>query len=402
MQKKKIMSDVIWSISGLVLMNVIAQFVVYPSWSNSFGSERYGEIIFLISLMNVFSVSLGMSTNYCRVINKTRGGNSTYNIVLGVASTAGFIYAFLCGMLSGVTLSAGELMLYMLLTVVTSWRYYVDVEYRLNINYKGYFIYYLVVGVGYLIGGGLLLMTKLWPLALLPGEILGVIWVYLKGGILKPDKKAKKEELMFVVKTMLVLFASDVVSNIIFNGDRILLKSILDGTAVAVYYQASLIGKTMTLITAPLNSVIIGHLSRYEGKLTVKLVNIIVVCTLGMITVFSALSIIASHIIIGILYPDTYQQVQSWFLQGNLPQIIYFSSGIVIVILLRFTKAKYSMTVNIIYALGFCLVCIPMTIYGGLEGFYSGIFWVAFLRYISAVTICYIKAFKNRKTVINK
>ena len=66
-QKKKILSDSVWSIAGLVLMNVMLQFAVYPFWERRAGEAALGNILYLISLMNVFSVSMGVSVSYARL-----------------------------------------------------------------------------------------------------------------------------------------------------------------------------------------------------------------------------------------------------------------------------------------------------------------------------------------------
>ena len=55
-QKKKILSDSIWSVAGLVLMNVALQFAVYPFWERRAGEAALGNILYLISLMNIFAV----------------------------------------------------------------------------------------------------------------------------------------------------------------------------------------------------------------------------------------------------------------------------------------------------------------------------------------------------------
>ena len=114
------------------------------------------------------------------------------------------------------------------LTVFTMWRFYADVEYRLSLNYKGYFLYYLVISIGYGIGIYLSFVTGLWPLALLPGEILGLILVFLKGKSLRWNGLPGKKELISTAKVVFALILSNVMANVIFNGDRLLLKTILE------------------------------------------------------------------------------------------------------------------------------------------------------------------------------
>ena len=48
------------------------------------------------------------------------------------------------------------------LFLLTVFRYYGDVEYRLNLNYQRYFIYYLLIGVGYLAGFVIYRITDQW------------------------------------------------------------------------------------------------------------------------------------------------------------------------------------------------------------------------------------------------
>ena len=58
---KRVMSDSVWSIAGLVLMNAVAQFAVYPVWNRELGNERYGTILYLISAMNILAISMGVA-----------------------------------------------------------------------------------------------------------------------------------------------------------------------------------------------------------------------------------------------------------------------------------------------------------------------------------------------------
>ena len=67
--------------------------------------------------------------------------------------------------LEGPVMAVGVFGLFMF----TVFRYYGDVEYRLNLNYQRYFIYYLLIGLGYLAGFGVYYVTGQW------------VWIYLIG-----------------------------------------------------------------------------------------------------------------------------------------------------------------------------------------------------------------------------
>lgn len=379
-------------------MNVVAQFFVYPVWNNKMGSEMYGNVIFLISVMNILSVSVGVSCNYTRMTQSSKGEtySTDYIAIMSAASLLAVPYALVVALASGIGMGVADIVMYVMLTILTMWRYYADVEFRLNVDYKGYFLYYLTISIGYLLGMLLFAVTGAWALALIPGELAGLVFVGVRGKILHKDIPLSIETVKPVVKPMLILFGSEVLSALIFNGDRVLLKLLLDGTAVACFYQASLIGKTMSLISTPLNSVIIGHLSRFKGKLSVKLVNVISAASAAAAVIMTAVCTVGSHIMISLLYPDNYDAVKDIFIISNLALILYFIANMINVVVLRFSKSAYSLTVNIIYAAAFCAFCIPLTVFKGFGGFCMGYLLTCATRYLSALAICYIIAFRKR------
>ncbi len=365
---KSILTDSIWSIAGIVLMNVVAQFLVYPLWDNRLGSDAYGNILYLLSLMNIVAISLGSACNYARMCNKGESvKNRSYLILLGIGAVTFGVTAILCRDLLDLDLmNAG---LFALLIGFTMWRFYADVEFRLSLNYKGYFLYYLLISIGYVAGALLFMYNGNWVLSLLFGEVLGVTYVLWKGSALRPDGVPERSEFTAIGATVLSLFASNIIANIIFNGDRLILKFLVDDSAVTTYYLASLIGKTMTLITTPLNSVLIGYLMRYKGALKKRVISLlaggsVAISLLGMLGCF-----VASIILIPLLYPNEYQTVKPFLWLGNLAQILYFAGNLLNTVLLRFGKKQDQLWVNVVYAILFVLFCIPSTALWGLWGF---------------------------------
>ena len=388
---KSFFSDTIWSIAGLMLMNVVAQFVVYPAWSRRLGSENYGDILYLMSILNIVAISMGSGTNYARMTKAAdeNVSNAPYLVCMMVVTLLSIPFAFIVRAVGGVPMSVLDCILFALLLCATMWRFYADVEYRLSLNYRGYFLYYLVISVGYGIGVLLMNATGLWSLALLPGELFGLLLVALKGKILKLPSDASKTVYKEVTKIVLIMFGTNVISNIVFNGDRILLKVLLDGTAVTTYYLASLLGKTMSLITTPLNSVIVGYLAKYEKGLSKKMVGwITLACAVVSLLVTIACTI-ASYILIPILYPVEYEMVKVYFFLANLAQVLFFVGNVITVLLLRFADAKYQLYVNVFYAVAFVALCVPATWMAGVWGFCAALLLTCLLRLIYALWLCY-------------
>lgn len=395
---KALLSDTVWSISGLVLMNVVAQFIVYPAWNKQLGSEAYGDVLYLLSLMNIIAISMGSGCNYARVTEKRKGhvSNSPVLLVLGLTTLAMPLIVLAISWFSDIKMSLAEWVLFGALMIATMWRFYADVEYRLSLNYKGYFFYYLLISTGYCIGIWLSKVTGCWPLALLPGEVLGLLLVKIKGTNLNWDGRAERSENRAVISVILTLFATGVVSNMIFNGDRLLLKTFAGGEEVTLYYLASLLGKTMSLITTPLNSVIIGYLVRIDNKLDVKLMSILTALSVGVAILATAVCTIGSHIIIPFLYPNEFIVARDYFVIGNMTQVLYFIANVMTVILLRYCSSRYQFYVNAIYAVAFIAVCIPMTLGGSLNSFCVGLLITSLCRFLTAIGLGYKDAIVNR------
>ena len=365
---KSILKDSVWSIAGIVLMNVVAQFCIYPLWDKYLGSDEYGNILYLLSLMNIVAISLGSATNYARMCNKDKAvKNRSYLLILGGGAVLFGAAAIIGKGFLGLNFQTAGM--FALLIGFTMWRFYADVEFRLSLNYKGYFLYYLLISIGYGLGALVFLKTKQWVPALLFGEILGGAFVLWKGTILRPDGLPEKTEFSAVFTAVATLFGSNVISNLIFNGDRLILKFFIGGTAVTTYYLASLIGKTATLVTTPLNSVLIGYLMRYEGNLKKKAFAALVggaaaVSLVGMVGCY-----VASIILLPLLYPAEYEAVKPFLWLGNLAQIVYFVGNMISVLLLRFGKSRDQLSYNVVYAILFAVLCIPATYLWGLWGF---------------------------------
>ena len=391
---KTIFTDTIWSMAGLVLMNVAAQFVVYPYWNRVLGSEAYGNIVYLLAVMNILAISIGSGVNYTRMRQSANGEtrNRPYQLLMAAGTVLTLLVLLVLYFIGLLHIGPVEFVLFCLLTAATMWRYYADVEYRLHINYRGYFLYYLVIGLGYLIGMTLFRATGLWPLALLPGELAGLVLVLWRGSVFIREKALDKVSFSPVLRLALLLIGSNILSSLIFNGDRLVLRWFVGGNAVSIYYIASLFGKTMTLVTSPLNGVLIGHLAKYKGMLTKQIMLQITALSVAAVLLATIACVAASIIVLPFLYPIEYAEVRSFLLIGSITQVIYFVGNVINAsVLLRFTPVQNQLIINVVHGVLFVAVCIPLSIIFGIKGFCMGQFVVNLIRLLMSVLMGFKK-----------
>ena len=69
------------------------------------------------------------------------------------------------------------------------------------------------------------------------------------------------------------------------------------------------------------------------------------------------------------MYPSLYEAAKGHIVPAILGQVLYFVSGILLVILLKFRGEKKQFLFNVFYAVEFFALTIPATALFGLEGF---------------------------------
>lgn len=385
----KFLADTLWSFAALSVMNVITQFVLYPILRSVLGVEEYGNVLYLIGIVNIMATSVGSGVNLARLVASSKG--KTYNTDSTVCLIAMQIIALpICWIVlpkGDVPTAIDQFFWLWVLSGLTIWRYYADVEFRLKTNYKGYFVYYMAISAGYLLGVILFYLTQLWQMILVPGELAGIIYVVWKGSIIRLDGGLDQKRFMPYVKSVLSLMTAQFMVNVVLNADRLILKAFMGGEAVTLYYIASLVGKTIALISSPLNNVIIGYLVKSNQSLRAG--DFLKISALGLALTGIALLVCVggSHVFAFLFYPVEYDVVKELFWVADLAQIFYFISGVLTTILLRYIAEKFQMIINGVFFLAFAVVTVSFTKLWGLNGFSIGLLLSNAFRYFFATVL---------------
>lgn len=372
---KGISHDLMYSMLGTAVMNAVIQLVVYPYLQHEIGAEAWGGILSLLAIVSIMGGTFGTGANYSRMLAYTKGRvcNSDYNKFLiyiagfsVIVSSAGMYWLHI----DDIRVYIG----YCILMIVTIFRYYADVEFRLKMNYKGYCFFYLLIGIGYLVGIMIYSFFKSWVLTMLLGELAAVLYVKCRGDIFNGTLK-KTAYYRSNIQSILQISGTQLLAIVVLNSDRLLLQPICGGTAVTVFYVATLIGKVTALISAPLNGVLIGYLSRYKGtiqKHTFIKLGLLAVLAGSILTV---LCTGVSYIFIKMMYSDIFEIVMPYLWIANAGQAFYFISGTLMVILMRVSLEKHQIYLNAVYVLVFFVLAIPLTIQWKLWGMAWALFF---------------------------
>ncbi len=258
--------DFILSVLGLVLYNGVLQLLVYPKLGRSLGSETFGTALYYISAASILGMTFGSGASYARMVahgSRTETNGDYNRMLLGV-----FLLSIPIALITALAVQGRSAMqpaflaCLLLIFVLTILRYYSDVAYRMNLHFGRYLLYYVALAAGNLLGLLLLPLTGSWIPAILLGEAFAVLFTALVEKIYRPPFLLTSADYKANLRAFLMLTGANLVSAVVLHADRILLRLLVGGTAVTVFYAASLIGKIAALMTAQLNGILNSYMTR--------------------------------------------------------------------------------------------------------------------------------------------
>lgn len=379
--------DMMYSISALVIYNGIIQLFVNPYLTHQMGATDFGVILSIQSVVSIMAATFGTGANYSRMmtVSKKEDPKGDYNIFLGIIALLSLVVTLVMLMV----FHKLNMVMYVssaVLMVGSVLRYYGDVSYKQTLNYKGYLLYYVAISVGYVIGTLMFPITRSWGIALCLGEVFATVFVAKTGVIYKRPLFEKSDKHDFIMRSVWQLSFAYLISGIIMNSDRILTMLFVGSAEVTIFYTATLVGKIVAMLTGPLNGVVMGHLSQYEGKLSKKVMAAISGAMMVVCVIVLVVSVVTSHIFVKIMYSDVYELAKPLFLLANAGQIFYFTSESLMVIVLRFTGERLQIVLNVAYAVLYFLLVIPGVKIWGLFGLAVAICLANVIRFV-AVTL---------------
>lgn len=397
-----ISKDLLYSVAGLCLMNGVIQFAVNPYLQSRMGSERFGVMLSLISVLSVLSISFGTSFNYSRVLASTKKHdcNSDYFLML-IMSVAVIIPVCIVSQIIIDKFAIAALVGYIILTVFTTFRYYGDVNFRLDVNFRGFFAYYAIMAAGYLAGIALYGITHSWIIAYMMGEAAAVVFVAIRGRIFRCNPFRRSEFFADHLKSSGALFVSNLITSLLANFDRPFILMTIDANSVTVFYAATLIGKVIALLTTPLNGVVISYLAKYDGKISKRIFTYLFAAALAGTAAISLVCILASFPFVKLMYPNVYEEAKPLIPVAIIGQVFFFISGTLMVVLLRFTEEKLQYIINGIYFVIYIFACIIGAKVNGLAGFAAGILIANFSRLLLAYIFALLKIDDNKKRLVD-
>lgn len=346
-KSSKIAGDLLYTIMATVVMNIALQLIIYPLITYFHGDAATGNILYFIGFIYIIPQALGTALSSTRLVIRKScdASNSDYSHVIILASA---ISALSCGLIAFTdTYSPVFAVLYALFSVIYLLRSYAQVEFRLILKFKEYFLYYCIISIGYLVGLALYFLTDIWLLIFIVGEFAALIYSFFKGSIFKRDsRKAPRSQ---INKTIGMIVLSTLVRDCVIQFDKVILKQAINANVVTQYHVVSLIAKTMQMLIQPINTLIMSYLTVKGAVLSKKTLLKFISISFVLGGVFYTACIIGTPIYIKLFYPTLYDNIMPYNLIVNLGLILGFIASLFMAVILSQGKTKIHTAIECIW-----------------------------------------------------
>lgn len=372
MRKKKIVFDIALNVFASIIPLMLLQLFILPNVSKAVGGDNYGLIIALIALLNTIPSALGNTLNNIRLLSNPKyianefAGD--FNLLLLLSSLASVVSVLVISIKYEGGFHWG-LLLTLLLSVMWLLRDYFVVEFRIHLNYYNVLKDSILLSCGYTLGFLIFLYVyPAWQFIYIVGYSFSLFFIYRNTSLWR-EGLSKTPLFPSTSKDFLYLLLAVFLSRLTSYSEKLLIYPILGGTAVAVYYAASIFGKIISVGISPMTSVLLSYLAKMPSKPKNILRLIITVGVLVGGVGFLIINLLGGFVLM-FLYPE--------YLTAALPLIKYAAADAVINIIivmvnpfvLKFNKKKWQIVIGgatgVVYLLCVALLSGPF----GLTGYF--------------------------------
>lgn len=381
----------------------VAQIIVYPFLASILASEDYGKLLTYMGIANMLAFTFGGSLNNTRLLIqedynkgcKVGDFNLIFYILIFIAVVVSSIIYFLV-----YKLQTWLAILTITFIIFSIFRLYLNVEYRVILNYKKMLYSNVCCVVGNIIGLGVFVYfseKKMWIMPFLVGEMLCTLYTLKTTDIIN-EGIGKTHLFNKILGKETVLLVTSLSANILTYLDRILLLPLLGGTAVSCYTVASFFGKSLGIALTPLAGVILSYYAHKGFVMNRKLFRKINMLTTAMGGFFFIVSIFVAPIITKMLYSTIFNEARDYLIIANITAIVNVVAGMIQPSVMKFAPTFWQLVIQFIYCMIYLvggLACIPIW---GLWGFsivalLGGLIKIVFLIivgdvYIGKINVC--------------
>lgn len=373
-KKWKIFFDICLNIGATGIPIAILQLVVYPCVAKRISTDVYGLMITFYSMWIVISNSLGNVLNNIRLLHASqysdKGIIGDFSLLLRRWVIINIVIILVGSVfyLKGIYLL--EIVFSIVIATLILLKAYLEVGFRIKLNYRAILINGILQSIGFLAGLGIFLITDIWQFVFLFGFLFNTIFTVAKTGILKENfiktelyKQVNKETNLYTIAT----FSTSMMS----YADKMVLYPLMGGHVVSVYYTATILGKIVNMVSGPITSVILSYISKWEkGKN--RIFSKILFLGIIMACIGYSLTMLISRPVIELLFPQWFNEVMIYLPITTVAIVVQTLNSFLNPFVLKFYDIKWQIIINLVSVLSYFICALVLWHLFGMVGFCVG------------------------------
>lgn len=387
--KRKMTLDMILNIIAVSVPIIVLQLVIYPLSAEILGAEKYGLMLTIYSVWIMVSNSLGNVLNNIRLIHNEKyeeeGIKGDFTILLKRWSIINIIVVFVAIIVYYRSFSILHLILGTIVAFLIMLKAYLEVDFRIKLNYKSIVCNNFLQAIGFSIGCFLLVCTRIWEFIFILGYLFSCIFCIVKTDLLKEERK-KTKYYKNVNKDSNELIIASLIGNMMNYADKLVLYPLMGGHAVAIYYTATILGKIVGMLTSPINSVILSYISKFGASYKNTMYKALAAGT-GVVVIGYICTMIVGKPVMGVLFPQWVDDVMKYMPITTITVGIMTIIAIIQPFVLKFCEMKWQILIMSCGSGMYFISAIVLWKFFGLMGFCVGTVIGALVKLIIMLTV---------------
>lgn len=372
-QYKKIMQDMALTLVAAGAPIMVLQLVILPLLATRMNEDDYGLVLTIVSVVTVIAGSLGSSLHNFRLVKQNayaeNGEQGDFSVIL-------IGEMLICSMVVGIALrqyklEALDCLWIILMAILWLAREYFIVAFRIRLDFVGVVLNNIVLVVGYIIGFLLFLIWDYWELIYITGMLLSLFYVAGKTEIMR-EKLSVTSLMKTTIKDLSFLTIAAIANSLLWYADRLIIYPIVGGAAVSVYYVSTLLGKMVSMVVQPFDTVFLSYLSK---KSSVKksmwgqtvLISVLLAC------VGYVISLLLAYPMLRLIYPQWAEEAIELMPITTATAMVSMMVSVLYAFILKMCAMKWQLIINISALSAYLFLAVPMYRLYGMPGFCAGV-----------------------------
>lgn len=368
MRVRKISADLFLNLFASFVPLFFLQYIIQPYVASIIGADRYGTLLLILGVLNIGVGIFGSTLNNARLLDnrfyeKVKGD---YPLFLVAFCFFNSVFTFSTLRIYKIPLDWLSFSILICASILAVSNSYLVADYRIHLNYKKILASKLLLSVGYGLGLILFQLTSQWAWIFFIGYCLEFIYIVFTTQISREPYQITSN-IQKSLRRLLFLILSAALGSVLIYLDRLIIFPVFGGSELSAYYAASIVGKTISLVTGPMAGVLLSYIVKISS-ITKRQFSLYCLTLVGFGILGYFVCLVISQPLIVFLYPD--------LLSSSLPYIPYtvvasmFSIfySFVWPIVLRFGKNSYPLVITLLKAVVYLILVIALIRKHGVLG----------------------------------